>query len=164
MTLEERVAGIVERFREIGDENIKGLPIYNDALEVEAVGFTEFGDDVIGVLVTPWFMNLMVLPGEHTPWDPSQIGAKRTRTLPSGETDFVIGGDEVVGAYDSRSIKSPMNGVKTQERARFLAEAALAEALTPPRSEPEPEPTQKQEAPPSRRDLLRGRFRGKGAE
>ena len=43
---------------------MKGMPIYNPTLAVEAVGFREHEGRQVGVMVTPWFMNLTVLPSE----------------------------------------------------------------------------------------------------
>jgi hypothetical protein len=39
------------------------MPICNPALEVEAVGFRAHGDWAIGIVVTPWFMNIVAVAG-----------------------------------------------------------------------------------------------------
>ncbi|MEO5338591.1 MAG: [NiFe]-hydrogenase assembly chaperone HybE [Magnetospirillum sp. WYHS-4] len=162
--MEERIAALVERFRAIGEANMKTLPIYNDRIEVEAVGFAPVAEGVLGALITPWFLNLMLLPAMPRPWEPGRIGAKRTVGLPGGDLAFTVAGDEVVGYYESYSIRSPMQGVNGNVAARFLAEAALAKALTPPK----PEDSALPEAPAcershgdvdsARRNFLRGRF------
>lgn len=163
-----RVAAMVERFKAIGEANMKGLPIYNDRIEVEALGFQPFGEDLIGMLITPWFINALLLPGEPRPWEPNRIGNKRTVALPGGELAFTVGGDEEIGHYDSYSIRSPLQGVAGQEAARFLAEAALAKMLTPPKpDEPQaPAPACERDhgdVDMARRNLLRGRV-GSGDE
>jgi [NiFe] hydrogenase assembly HybE family chaperone len=165
MTLDDRIAALVDRFRRIGEANMKGLPIYNDQIEVEAVGFQPFGEGFIGALITPWFLNLILLPPEPRPWEPARIGAKFQVDLPGGQLPFTVAGDEEIGHYDSYSIRSPMQGVNGNVAARFLAEAALAKALTPPK----PEEMAGPEAPAcershgdvdtARRNLLRGKFK-----
>ena len=39
---------------------VKGMPIYNPTLAIEAVGFREHEGRHVGVMLTPWFMNLTV--------------------------------------------------------------------------------------------------------
>lgn len=50
-------------YREIGERAMRDLPIYNDALGVEAVGFRWFNGTTIGIMVTPWFMNVVIPAG-----------------------------------------------------------------------------------------------------
>ena len=50
---------------------VKGMPIYNPTLAIEAVGFREHEGRQVGVMVTPWFMNLTVLP---SPADLGDVG------------------------------------------------------------------------------------------
>ena len=47
-------------YREIGERAMRDLPIYNDALGVEAVGFRRFNGTIVGIMVTPWFMNVVM--------------------------------------------------------------------------------------------------------
>lgn len=163
-----RVAALEERFRAIGEANMKGLPIYNDRVAVEALGFQPLGEDLIGMLITPWFINALLLPGAPRPWEPNRIGDKRTVSLPGGDLAFTIAGDEEVGFYESYSIRSPLQGVAGQEAARFLAEAALARMLTPPKPEEPQAPAPACErdhgdVDMARRNLLRGHL-GSGEE
>ena len=55
---------------------MKGMPIYNPTLAVEAVGFREHEGRQAGVMVTPWFMNLTVLPSRA---GPGGLGRRRDR-------------------------------------------------------------------------------------
>ena len=43
-------------------ERMADIPLLNPALEVQAVGFSVWEAYCLGVLITPWFMNLMLLP------------------------------------------------------------------------------------------------------
>ena len=68
---------------------VKGMPIYNPTLAIEAVGFREHEGRQVGVMVTPWFMNLTVLP---SPADLAMWadGSSTRLAFPSGAYDFVV--------------------------------------------------------------------------
>jgi len=131
-----RVEELVTRFREIGNAQVADLPIYNDKLTVEAVGFRPLDRSALfGVLITPWFMNAVVLPREKKDLDDAALGRAAIVTLPAGPTKFRIGGDDVVGTFQSLSIHSPMSAFSFQEAARVEAEKTLASLLAPPEDE-----------------------------
>jgi len=160
-----RVEELVTRFREIGNTQMADLPIYNEKLTVEAVGFRPLDDGALfGVLITPWFMNAIVLPLEKQDLDDAALGRAAVVMLPAGPTKFRIGGDEVVGTFQSLSIHSPMSAFAFQEAAQVEAENTLASLMAPPEdetpppsgSEPEPEPG----SSIGRRQFLRGKRSG----
>jgi [NiFe] hydrogenase assembly HybE family chaperone len=88
-----RIRELVERFREIGETSMRDLPLYNPDLEVESVGFRKFEDQWVGVLITPWFMNLLRLPKQTARMEMARIGRKVKAILPSGEHQLMQGGD-----------------------------------------------------------------------
>ena len=54
---------------------MRDLPIYNDKAAIEAIGFRPFGEaELLGVVLTPWFMNLIILSIEPVPMDMAEIG------------------------------------------------------------------------------------------
>jgi [NiFe] hydrogenase assembly HybE family chaperone len=121
---------------------MRPLPQYNAALDVEAVGFREYRGRQVGVIVTPWFMNLTVLPAsdEQPPWHAGRI----TRLdFPSGPYDLMVGEAEGVGLIATTSLFSLMHDFADAGTARATARAAvdaLFESLTPtPPPEPKPE-------------------------
>ena len=148
----QRIIQLVQRFREIGDNNMRGLPVYNQALSVEPVGFDQRDSNWQGVLITPWFMNFIVLPAQVQVVDWRRMGDKRSFTLPSGSWQLFYGGDEVIGAYWFLSLHSPMFEFKTQSLARIEASQRLKGLLTPP-----VEASHDVLASPPRRAFLQGR-------
>ena len=66
--MQELVQARVERleavFRDIAATRMVGVPLLHPGLQVQAVGFAPEpeGSSALGVLVTPWFMNLLRLP------------------------------------------------------------------------------------------------------
>ena len=150
MTEHPRVAALVARHAVI-DAAMRDLPIYNPALGIEAWGFSPFDRGMLlGVLITPWFMNLVLLPEAPEPLDSGRYGSPRKFTLPAGERVFRYAGDAEIGAYWTASLHSPMAVFKSAPQARAEARLRLLDALTPP--EPEPRP----EICPSRRAFLAG--------
>ena len=98
---------LVACFEEIRATRMTGVPILNEALSVAAIGGREWNGNWLGVLVTPWFMNLMLLPQDpgETPDAP---GTKRCFVFPAGRFEFIAGYEEAIGAYWMCSLFSPV--------------------------------------------------------
>ncbi len=125
-----RICALAVHFREIGETRMRDLPFYNAKLSVEACGFARYDEtDLIGVLVTPWFMNLMLLPLQPAPADLQRIGQSRVVALPGGSRRFLHGGDVRIGSYWAHSLYSPMQKFASQGHALGEARALLAQAL-----------------------------------
>ncbi|MGA8294608.1 MAG: [NiFe]-hydrogenase assembly chaperone HybE, partial [Rhodoplanes sp.] len=102
-----RVAALVASFTRIGQESMRGLPFYNEALSVEAIGFERLGEGWLGALITPWFMNLMFVSDQPIPYAETANGEKRPVELPGGRLKFLCGGTEDFGMFHAHSIASP---------------------------------------------------------
>lgn len=118
-------------YREIETTRMEGVPILNDALEVRALGFEVFGEYHLGVLLTPWFMNLMMLPldsevyAENAP----DVGDKLTLAFPAGQVEYIVGFEDALGHYLACSLFSPVFEFEDQEAALQTAKSALDEIL-----------------------------------
>jgi [NiFe] hydrogenase assembly HybE family chaperone len=132
-------------FNEIWDKRMSDLPIVNAALSVQAVGFNRVNEDWLGILMTPWFMNLLLLPGDDSAWRKLQPGTKIEKRYPYGVFEFTLGSEPQLGIYALCSLFSPMFQFESQAAALAAAQSALQGLLAEvaPRSL-------------SRRDLLRG--------
>ncbi len=154
---------------------MEGLGLVNPALAVEAIGFAPWGGHWLGVLLTPWFMNLVLTPRDPAQWTPLAPGATRRLAFPAGEFEFIGGHDAAVGAYQMCSLFSPVQEFADMDSARLVAQLArealfdddnaerpeMPEAnLTPAAPGPLARLDARLAAPMSRRDLLRGRFAG----
>lgn len=152
-------------FRHIAATRMAGMAMVNPALAVEAVGFRPLGQDWVGVLITPWSMNLVCLPGPETGLETSSSGTRRDLDLPSGTYEFLTAHEESLGPYLTSSLFSPMFDFADMAQAREVASVVLAEVLTPlaPEAPPPPAPGMgaKLEQPVSRRGFL-GAFLGQG--
>jgi len=129
-------------FKQIQTQRMADMPILNPKLHVQAVDFRLYQGAWLGILITPWFMNLLY-------WrdDELKAGEKITHLFPAGKFEFVVGHEDALGFYQTCSLYSPMFDFEEQAVAVQTAQAALNALLEIP------------DAPTiSRRDLLRGRF------
>ena len=140
-------------YRRIGDRAMRDLPIYNDALDVAAVGFAIRDAAISGILITPWFMNLVLCPLDGSLASHS-LGSSITHDFPAGSIDFTVGAIDGIGPIASCSLFSPMDEFSTMEQARATAEAAWLEILMPPAEHERP--AAKVAAAVDRRRFLRG--------
>ena len=134
-------------FGRIAEERMAGLPIVNPALAVAAVGFRPWQDYWLGVLVTPWFMNLVARP--TVPDDAPELSL-RPFELPSARYDFSAAREEGIGLYFSCPLISPMARFASQAEALAVAEAVLDHVFQVP-----PEAAPGAPADPGRRGFLR---------
>lgn len=122
-------------FRDIAATRMAGLALLNPALSVAAVGFRHWNNTWYGVLVTPWFMNLMAFPDQDEELAGLGSGTRRTRALPSGEYEFLSAREDALGAYWSASLVSPMSPFADMAGAVAVAEAVLETVFKPETTE-----------------------------
>jgi [NiFe] hydrogenase assembly HybE family chaperone len=111
---------LTRRFEDIYRESMHDLPIVNAALDVEAIGFRDFGGHSLGVLVTPWFMNLILLPADAT-WANIAGGDTVPIELPSGKLEMTVTHDERLGVYLSAVLFRSTSDISEQALARDIA-------------------------------------------
>lgn len=182
-------APVLERvFARIHATRMQGLPFLNPVLRVEAVGFRRWEGRWLGVLITPWFMNLVLLPDDAQAWQHARYGESVAYRLPSGVFEFISAQErrasEELGVdfsdYQSCSLFSPVFEFADQAGARATA-LAVMQALFEPQTQPGAEgpgterhgdntaasaPAREAAEPAqavSKRDFLRGRWGGERA-
>ena len=171
---------LAESFRAVATR-MDGLAFVNPSLCVEAVGFAPWQGHWLGILLTPWFMNLILAPRDAASWLSLKPGDKRCYPFPAGAFEFIGAQDDLAGEYQMCSLFSPLLQFDDQATARRVAElarealfdAANAErpdlpagnlASPPAPASTDPGPLGKLEAqldaPHSKRNFLRGRWTG----
>ncbi|MBP9905431.1 MAG: [NiFe]-hydrogenase assembly chaperone HybE [Rhodoferax sp.] len=158
--LRQRVAALEALFDDISNTRMAGVPVKNPALKVQAVGFAPVPhqpDMLQGVLITPWFMNLVRLPLRNETASDRVLAERQKATRQFGNTDFeFIGSFEVrIGAFEVCSLYSPMF-----EFADHAAATATAQEVLNQLHRPTPGPARTAPAVPSRRGFLLGRSAG----
>lgn len=152
--MKTRVLALENAFRQ-RDARMRDLPVYNGLLRVEAVGARVDGDRVACVLISPWFMNVMVVPLDAGRAEALPEGSKRMLRFPSGDYEAIAGRIDGVGTFESISLFSPMFEFGDQAVARLAAQAAADGLFTPPEPNKVAAPAAQPESP-RRRELLFG--------
>jgi [NiFe] hydrogenase assembly HybE family chaperone len=125
-----KVADLVARYQAIYEERMRDLPIVNPKLAVEAVGFDQWEEKDLGILITPWFMNLVLLPDSDRLVDLPQ-GDRVECRFPSGPCELTVYQDEELGTYLAAVLFRTVADFPDQDVARAVAEEALAAYRTP---------------------------------
>lgn len=141
-------------FNDILATRMRDMPVVNPTLAVRALGFSRVNQDWLGVLITPWFMNLLLLPGPDSEWITRLPGSKIERSFPYGSFEFTLANETRLGSYALCSLFSPMFEFQNQDAAVATAETVLGHLLNPI----QPAPYTPPRSAISRRDLLRGSF------
>ena len=158
-------ARVHSTFERVQRERMAGLPFINEALGVELVGLRRWRGLWLGALVTPWFMNLLLLPGdgegssEEPPacWPSLATGDYAQFAFPAGVMSFLAGREGEVGEYLSCSLFSPVFEFADHEAARQTAAACLEALFDAATGAPPPAKAVDTPASVSKRDFLRGR-------
>lgn len=155
--MNKAIEELEQAFRRIHRERMSDVPILNHALEIEAIGFQTWGEAWLGVLVTPWFMNLVLLPKPKADWTELKPTTSTIERFPAGDLEFLVANQEEIGPYKTCTLFSDTHIFIDQDAARVAAEAAM-DALIYPKP---PEPPKRPDI--SRRAFLRGDFQGKSS-
>ncbi len=118
-------------FEEVHQEQMRGLPLLNTRLQVETYGFQVYDGRVIGILITPWLMNVVILPGDGDDWRALELGHKQPWQFPAGSYKFMVNEVDGIGRYQTHSLYSPMREFTSQSHAVAAAEAFMRELMQP---------------------------------
>lgn len=119
-----------QHYRAVLTERMQDMPFVNPELEVEAIGFRDFEGHQLGVLLTPWFMNLVLLPGTEE-WDDQAQGSACRWSLPEGTYDFNICRDQELGTYMTAVLFRTVADFPDQETARSIAREIMQRLFEP---------------------------------
>lgn len=171
--IRERTNALEADFTEIWNGKMRDVPMVNPTLHVKAIGFRMVEEGrILGVLLSPWFMNLILLPAEGEDWSDLTPGAKEVLVFPSGAYEFTHNTREMVGGYKACSLFSAMGDFRSQQQAVDVARAVMG-ALYDAENQAETDraadiraareaelaPPPELEAEPSRRAILTGGLR-----
>jgi [NiFe] hydrogenase assembly HybE family chaperone len=122
--LGERLQAI---YRDIAAGPMHGLPVCHPRLGVQAVGFRLHAGFAVGVVVTPWCMNVVQAAVPGGPALPEgRLGDSRALELPAGAIELIVGELPDFGRLDAASLFSPMFQFDGPDAALGTAAAAMA--------------------------------------
>ena len=151
-------------YRDTVQPRMRELPVYNAMLQVEARGFGPRDGHCSGILITPWCMNLVLLPGEGDRWSGLAPGSRVEVVFPAATYTLTLSLPAGMQPHLSLALFTTVLDFADQDTAQQVADEVLqllyqAEAqgqyADPVSAELDRAGSRR---PLSRRDLLRGRW------
>lgn len=126
-------AALLEQtFSEIAQGEMQTLPFFRAQVPVRALGFQCYEVQWVGVMLTPWMLSILVLPGPDQVWDSRPLGERLGLRLPFGNAVFHVSEIEAIGQYLSCSLMSPLDPAMSAEQALQLATDVSRQVLAIP--------------------------------
>ncbi|MDO6460937.1 [NiFe]-hydrogenase assembly chaperone HybE [Granulosicoccaceae sp. 1_MG-2023] len=117
---------LYRHFSDIYARHMQDMPVVNKAIEVESRAWREHDGNTLCVMITPWFMSLMLFPPEEERFSAGwKTGDIHRRAFPSGVYEFTAAWDEELGFYQSCSLFSPMFEFDSHALAAEVADHAM---------------------------------------
>jgi [NiFe] hydrogenase assembly HybE family chaperone len=123
-------AALVAAFERIARTRMRDMPLCNPALRIEALGFRPWLGGSIGALVTPWCINLVLLPGQ--PAAPMAADERRTVHFPSGSYEFMGGDAPECGSFLFCPLYSPPEEFVSHDEAREVCREVMKQLFEAP--------------------------------
>lgn len=117
----ERFDALVAAYHVIRSTGMGSAPVANDRLMIESLGFRASGDDWIGLMITPWFIGMVLVSGDGR-FDRARRGDKIKLALPAGTFEFIVEQPAAFGPVPICRLFAPVGEFSDQSSAR---EAAL---------------------------------------
>lgn len=156
--MEAKIAALLAVYRRVWLEDMAETLICNPALEVAAAGFRPFGPGWAGAVVSPWFLNVVLIPADPNCWAGLRDGDEAPETLPAGGFNFNAARVGALGTIKTLAVVSAMNVFAGQAEALAAADLALSQLFPPPQAAAPAPATEPKPAALSRRALF-----GRGA-
>jgi len=121
-TLTQRIEAA---FGAIAQTRMRDMPLNNPRLQVAMVGLRAWQASWIGVLVTPWSINLLQLPMPGAPFPPARADAVIDVALPGAVMPFMPARLDALGEYRMCSLFSPAQQFADQATAIATAQETL---------------------------------------
>jgi [NiFe] hydrogenase assembly HybE family chaperone len=128
-----RVPALEQAFRAVATR-MNGLPVCNPALQVECVGFRPWEGKILGVIITPWAVNLLILPDGDPAYRELGADERQSWEFPCGHIDFLGGQGTGCGPMQTCSLFSPAFEFPDQAAAVATARAAIEGLFEPDRN------------------------------
>ena len=123
---------VEEAFFRIQRECMADVPMLNPVLAVEAIDFQRWKGHWLGVVITPWCMSLLLVPGSESDWVSTGDNGRRFIRFSMGDFAFLGSDEPELGEYQSCPLFSPMERFSTQSEAVMTARASMLGLLAPP--------------------------------
>ena len=158
---DDPAAWLEAHYRHVWETRMRDQPFVNPALTVEAVGFRRLDGDWLGVVITPWFLNLVLVHGGGALWGDIPAGVRGYLILPCGTMPIFAADDPEIGPYQYCPLIASVDTLPDMATARFVAADAVKTVFCPPAPEPAELPATRAETPELSRRGFFHRLAGK---
>lgn len=147
--LQVRALALAAHYRHVAATRMAGVPVLHAGLRVQVVGLAPdplVPAQLTGVLITPWFMNLLRLPlhpvdaARAAAGDWLPVGQRGTRQFGGTTLDFLGCDEPPLGVFEASSLFSPMFDFADQDAAVATAREVLRLLRDVPSTAPLPAP------------------------
>ncbi|MFV0576870.1 MAG: [NiFe]-hydrogenase assembly chaperone HybE [Vibrio sp.] len=128
MNAEQTKARIENVYQNILEQEMQSMPFIAQNIGIEMVGLQQYQDHWLGVMITPWMMNLMILPiqnnqvqNEQGLWPDLHVGEEVGIRLAGNDYRFYASEVEGIGQFLACSLMSPISGIANHAQAVQLA-------------------------------------------
>jgi [NiFe] hydrogenase assembly HybE family chaperone len=122
-------AALAAAFERIARTRMRDMPLCNPALRVETLEFRPWQGGNVGALVTPWCINLVLLP------DPPAVvmaaDGRRTVHFPSGSYEFMGSEAPECGSFLFCPLYSPPEEFVSQSQAQEVCREVMKQLFQP---------------------------------
>ncbi|MCU7814513.1 MAG: [NiFe]-hydrogenase assembly chaperone HybE [Candidatus Thiodiazotropha sp. (ex Lucinoma kastoroae)] len=115
--LQQLTHQIEASFTHIHEQQMQGIPLLNPLLVVQTIGFQHYQGRCVGIIITPWMMNLIMFPAENENWDELELGHKQPHRFPANQFKFMVNEVDGIGKCQTYSLHSPMHEFAHQDHA-----------------------------------------------
>jgi [NiFe] hydrogenase assembly HybE family chaperone len=127
--LAERVAALEAAFVDIAQQRMAGVALMHPGVQVQATPFVALDAQLaVGILVTPWFMNLLRLPLTRS--DRCHVGSKTTHRVGDYAIEFTSAFEPAIGGFESCSVYSPLTMFEDHAAVYATAQAVMHTLLS----------------------------------
>lgn len=109
-------------FKRVSEQSMHDLSFLHPSMGVYASEFSLFENQWIGMVITPWMLSAIILPGPEQYWPHRVIGEKIGLALPYGEMTFTVGELEGLTQYLASSLMSPLDRQISPEHGIHLTD------------------------------------------
>jgi [NiFe] hydrogenase assembly HybE family chaperone len=127
---QEAAKVVTSTFEDILQESMKDVPILNNRLQVETLGFQMYENRIMGIVITPWLMNLVMLPNDEDDWSELELGKKQPIEILGRTYKFMVNEVEGIGKCKTHSLYSPMHEFNSHNHALKVARDFLEDLMT----------------------------------
>ena len=109
-------------FERVSKQSMHDLSFLHPTMGIYASEFALFENQWVGVVITPWMLSAMILPGPNQYWPHRAIGEKLGLILPYGEMTYTVGELEGLTQYLACSLMSPLDRTLSAEQGLHLVD------------------------------------------